>query len=95
MWKLAATGTALAATGAVKFTSELSEAGRQATLHDFLAMRCAGGAPLPAPGAETSDMMALAAMHCWGCYAMAAGVAILAFALWRKTAPLLRRVRRR
>lgn len=95
MWKLAGLGSALAAAGAVKFTSELNELGRQATLQDYLAMRCGGGAPLHTAGSEAGDIMALAAMHCWGCYAMAAGVAILGFALWRAAQPRLQPSRRR
>ncbi|MBA4226513.1 MAG: hypothetical protein C0456_07755 [Hyphomonas sp.] len=95
MWKTAALGTALTATGAVKFTNHVGEMGRQATLQDYLAMRCGGGAPLPAPGAETNEIMALAAMHCWGCYAMAAGVAMLAYALWQAAQPRLKALRRR
>ncbi|PKP79847.1 MAG: hypothetical protein CVT79_17835 [Alphaproteobacteria bacterium HGW-Alphaproteobacteria-18] len=95
MWKMAALGSALTATGAVKFTNHVSEMGRQATLQDFLAMRCGGGAPLPTPGAETNELMALAAMHCWGCYAMAAGVAMLVFALWQTARPRLKLLRRR
>lgn len=87
MWKLPALGTALIATGAVKFNNHLAELGRQATLQDFLAMRCGSGAPLPSPGAQPHEIMALAAMHCWGCYAMAAGVAMLAYAAWRAARP--------
>jgi hypothetical protein len=81
MWKTAGLGGALAAIGAVKFNSQLAELGRQATLQDYLVMRCGGGSPLP--GAETHEVMALAAMHCWGCYAVAAGVALLGFAMWQ------------
>lgn len=95
MWKTPALGAALITAGAIKFNSHLDEVGRQATLHDFLAMRCGGGAPLPAPGAETSEIMALAAMHCWGCYATAAGVAMLAFALWQAARPRLKQLPRR
>lgn len=95
MWKMPALGTALIATGAVKFNAHLGEMGRQATLQDFLAMRCGGGAPLPAPGTQTNEIMALAAMHCWGCYAMAAGVAILAFTLWQAVQPRLKPLGRR
>lgn len=94
MWKPAVLGAALTTTGAVKFSSQLAEMGRQATLADYLAMRCGGSAPLPVSGAETGDLMALAVMHCWGCYAMAAGVAILAFALWQSARPYLKAFRR-
>jgi hypothetical protein len=92
MWKTAALGSALVATGAVKFNSHLAELGRQATLQDYLAMRC-GGVALP--GAETHEVMALAAMHCWGCYAMAVGVALLGFAIWQTARLRLRPLRRR
>ena len=92
MWKTTALGSALVATGAVKFNSHLAELGRQATLQDYLAMRC-GGVALP--GAETHDVMALAAMHCWGCYAMAVGVGMLGFALWRAGWPQRQLLRRR
>ena len=93
MWKTAGLGSALVATGAVKFNSQVAELGRQATLQDFLAMRCGGGAPLP--GADTHEVMALAAMHCWGCYAMAAGVAMLGFALWKAARLRFEPLRRR
>ena len=95
MWKTAALGAALTATGAVKFSSHLAEMGRQATLQDYLAMRCGGGAPLPAPGAEATEIMASALMHCWGCYAMAAGVAMVAFVLWQAARPHLKPLQRR
>lgn len=90
MWKPAAFGAALTATGAVKFSSHLAEMGRQATLQEYLAMRCGGGAPLPVSSPEASEFISLAAMHCWGCYAMAAGAAMLAFALWRTARPRLK-----
>ncbi len=95
MWKTPALGAALIATGAAKFNAHLGEMGRQATLQDYLAMRCSGGAPLPTPGADANEIMALAAMHCWGCYAMAAGVAMLAYALWQAAGPHLKQLRRR
>lgn len=90
MWKIAALGTALAAAGAVKFNTHLAELGRQATLQDYLAMRCGS----VAPGGAAHDIQAQALMHCWGCYVMAAGAAILFFAAWTRTCrPLLARSR--
>lgn len=78
MWKIAALGAGLAAAGAVKFNATLAEAGRQATLQDYLAMRCAGVAETTAG----HSVLAQSLMHCWGCYAMAAGAAFLLFAAW-------------
>lgn len=95
MWKLAGLGAALVAAGAVKFTSVLSEAGRQATLLDYLALRCGAEAGLAGPGVETGHLFSAAALHCWGCYAMVAGAVILAFALWRKTSPVLKPLRQK
>lgn len=92
MWKIAALGTALAAAGAAKFNATLAEAGRQATLQDYLAMRCAGIAQESAG----HGIMAQALLHCWGCYAMAAGAALVLFAVWNmRPRPVAAPVRRR
>lgn len=95
MWKIASLGAGLAVTGWVKFNAHLAGMGREATLQDYLAMRCGGEAGLPVAGAETSDLLTLAAMHCWGCYALAAGVAMLGFALWQAAWPRLQQLRGR
>lgn len=88
MWKYAAFGAALIAAGSVRLNSHLAELGREAALRDFLSVRC-GGAPLPGVGHMANDGLLLAVAHCWGCYAMAAGVAILVFAVWRQAVPRL------
>lgn len=95
MWKLAGLGAGLAVTGSIKFSAHLAGMGREAVLQDYLAMRCGAGAGLPVAGAETSDLLTLVAMHCWGCYALAAGVAMLGFALWQAVRPRLQRLRGR
>jgi hypothetical protein len=74
MFKLAAAGLAIFLAGAIKFALHL---GRSPTLEDYLALRCGG------PEASESllfphGLFSLA--HCWGCYAMAAGAALLALA---------------
>lgn len=95
MWKYAAFGAALIAAGSIRLNSHLAELGREAALQDFLAVRCGGGAPLPGAGHVANDGMLLAAAHCWGCYAMAAGVAVLGFALWQLAMPRLSFLRRK
>lgn len=80
MWKWAITGAALTAAGAGKFSQTLAEAGRQAELSDFLALRCGGGATQALSGAES---LMQAGLHCWGCYAMLAGAGLMLAALWQ------------
>lgn len=76
MWKFVLTGLALFAAGWVKQAEHVAELGREATLESFLALRCGGEASASAiPGIETAS-----ALHCWGCYAMAAGAAMVLFA---------------
>lgn len=87
MWKLAALGIAALTAGAVKFTANLAALGRQATLQDYLAMRCGG----EAAQAGTHDVLAQAMLHCWGCYAMVAGAALIAFAAWQSAWPEIAR----
>lgn len=78
MWKPAATGSALFVAGALKFAEHLN---RIPTLEDYLAFRCG-------PSGAGQDVSALghflgSAGHCWGCYAMAAGAALVAVSAWR------------
>ena len=78
MWKPAATGSALLVAGALQLAAHLN---RAPTLEDYLAFRCGP------PGAG-QDVTALAhllgpAGHCWGCYAMAAGAALVGVTAWR------------
>lgn len=78
MWKPAATGSALFVAGALKFAEHLN---RVPTLEDYLAFRCG-------PSGTGQDVSALghflgSAGHCWGCYAMAAGAALVALSAWR------------
>ena len=80
MWKWAVLGAGLIVTGAVKFSDHLAALGRQARLEDYLALRCLGGAEAEmAAGAHA--VWAHALMHCWGCYAMVVGAAMLVFSL--------------
>ena len=78
MWKPAATGSALFVAGALKFAEHLN---RVPTLEDYLAFRCG-------PSGAAQDVSALghflgSAGHCLGCYAMAAGAALVAVSAWR------------
>ena len=71
MFKLAAAGLAIFLAGAIKFALDL---GRSPTLEDYLAFRCGG------PEASESLLLPYALFslaHCWGCYAMAAGAALM------------------
>lgn len=73
MFKLAAAGLAIFLAGATKFALHL---GRSPTLEDYLAFRCGG------PEASESLLLPHALFslaHCWGCYAMAAGAALMAW----------------
>ena len=94
MWKLAGFGSALTLAGAIKFSSQVSELGRQAVLQDYLAFRCGAGASGVDAGVHGSNSLALAAMHCWGCYAMAGGAAILAMIALRAVMAPRRTLRR-
>lgn len=76
MWKLAATGAALLIAGAVKFTAYLN---RTPTLEDYLALRCGPSEQASLAGSVGHTLLSWA--HCWGCYAMAAGAAMLVVAL--------------
>jgi hypothetical protein len=78
MWKPAAAGSVLFVAGALKFAEHLN---RVPTLGDYLAFRCG-------PSGAGQDVSALghlldSAGHCWGCYAMAAGAALVAVSAWR------------
>jgi hypothetical protein len=77
MWKPAATGSALFVAGAAKFAVHLN---RVPTLEDYLAFRC--GAPGSGKDVSALEHLLGSAGHCWGCYAMAAGAAIVAVAAW-------------
>lgn len=76
MWKLAATGAALLIAGAVKFTAYLN---RTPTLEDYLAFRCGPSEQASLAGSVVHTLLNWA--HCWGCYAMAAGAALMLFAM--------------
>ena len=76
MWKLAATGAALLITSAVKFTAYLN---RTPTLEDYLAFRCGPSEQASLVGSAGHTVLNWA--HCWGCYAMAAGAAMLILAM--------------
>lgn len=78
MFKLAAAGLAIFVAGAIKSTLHL---GRQPSLEDYLAFRC-GGAGLSESVLLNHSVLSWA--HCWGCYAMAAGAALLALALLQR-----------
>lgn len=82
MWKIVLTGLALFAAGCVKQAEHMAELGRKATLESFLALRCGGEASASVmPGIDAAS-----ALHCWGCYAMAAGAAMVVFAGYAKLA---------
>lgn len=95
MWKWAAAGAALVAAGAWKFNETLAEAGRAAQLADYLAFRCSSGAEGTLTGASAHGPMLEAAMHCWGCPAMAVGAAFMLLPLVRGLGPARRAVLRR
>jgi hypothetical protein len=58
--------------GALKFRSHQS---RAPALEDYLAFRCGPG-DVAAVTSDAGHFLAAAA-HCWGCYAMTAGAALL------------------
>lgn len=76
MWKLAAAGAALLIAGAVRFAAYLN---RTPTLEDYLAFRCGPSEQMSLASAAGHTLLNWA--HCWGCYAMAAGAALLLMAM--------------
>jgi hypothetical protein len=78
MWKPAATGSALFGAGAIRFSEHLN---RVPTLDDYLAFRC--GLSGAAQDGSALGHMLTSAGHCWGCYSMAAGAALVAVSAWR------------
>lgn len=72
MWKWMISGLALLVAGSVRFAFHLN---RSPTLEDYLAFRC-GGQSAGSSGAFHIDALASAG-HCWGCYAMAIGAAMI------------------
>jgi len=88
VWKWASLGVALFMVGALKFEAHLAELGRQATLQDYLMMRCFD-ATQPGLAGASHGFMQHAVLHCWGCYAMAAGAAIMVLAGWKLVRPAL------
>lgn len=78
MLKVAATGATLIVAGSVQFAHHLN---RPPALADYLAFRC--GAADPAAGQGPLGEVLHAAGHCWGCYAMAIGAALIAISVWR------------
>lgn len=78
MFKLAAAGLAIFVAGAIKFTLHL---GRSPSLEDYLAFRCASAGTAESAWLNHS---VLSSAHCWGCYAMAAGIALLALGLLQR-----------
>ena len=62
--------------GAMKLSASIAAHGRQAVLQDYLALRCSGGAPA-APEASLADPAMSILLHCWGCYALLAGLLLL------------------
>ncbi|MFN7179534.1 hypothetical protein [Hyphomonas sp.] len=84
MWRYLTAGTLLLVTGALKMTGEVRLMGRAPTLEDYLAFRCGAGdeAALVTAHGDLASVL----FHCWGCYAMAAGAAILAAGLIRQAA---------
>ncbi len=82
MWKTAATGGVLLIAGAARLAEHIN---RAPTLQDYLAFRCGSDSQAFGPG--TLDHTLLSIGHCWGCYAMALGAALLLFAALRATHP--------
>ncbi len=78
MLKIAAAGGALIVAGGTQLAHHLN---RPMTLVDYLAFRCGTADTSLATGATGHALSALG--HCWGCYAMAIGAGLLAFAAWR------------
>lgn len=78
MSKLAAAGLAIFVAGAIKFALHL---GRTPSLEDYLAFRCGGA---DTAGSALLNHSVLNWAHCWGCYAMVAGAALLVLALLRR-----------
>lgn len=77
MWKLAATGAALLAAGAVQFAAYLN---RAPTLEDYLAFRCGPSEQARLIGSTGHTLASLG--HCWGCFAMAIGAGLVLLALF-------------
>lgn len=84
MWRYLTAGALLFAAGALKLTEQVRLMGRTPTLEDYLAFRCGTGDE--AALVTTHSDLASVLFHCWGCYAMAAGAAIVAASLIRRTA---------
>ncbi len=80
MWLTVVCAAVLIVSGGLRLSAVVAASGRQATLQDYLALRCSGGAEavLPLPG--LSHPLFTALLHCWGCYAILAGLAMLAYA---------------
>jgi hypothetical protein len=72
MWKWMMSGLALLVAGSVRFAFHLN---RTPTLEDYLTFRC-GGQAAGTGSAFHIDALASAG-HCWGCYAMAIGAAMI------------------
>lgn len=85
MWKLILAGGALFVAGAAKFHDQVRLIGRTPTLEDYLAFRCGSEGAIPLGSAHVDAASLL--MHCWGCYAMVAGAALVAAALIRRYLP--------
>jgi hypothetical protein len=79
MLKFLIAGAALFVAGALKLTEEVRLLGRTPTLEDYLAFRCGGSEAAALTGSHGD--LASVLFHCWGCYAMAAGAAIIAASL--------------
>lgn len=77
-------GTLLFAAGALKLTEQVRLMERTPTLEDYLAFRCGTGdeAALVTAHGDLASVL----FHCWGCYAMAAGAAIVVAGLLRQMA---------
>lgn len=84
MWRYLTAGALLFAAGALKLTEQVRLMGRTPTLEDYLAFRCGTGdeAALVTAHGDLASVL----LHCWGCYAMAAGAALVAASLIRRAA---------
>jgi hypothetical protein len=93
MWRLILAGIALLVTGAARFHHQLQMAGHRPSLEDYLSFRCGTDAVTNLAGGEV-DMPALM-LHCWGCYAMTAGLALVTLAMMCRRLPAARLAARR
>lgn len=77
-------GTLLFVAGALKLTEQVQLMRLTPTLEDYIAFRCGTGdeAALMTAHGDVASVL----LHCWGCYAIGIGAAIVVWGLLRQMA---------